>query len=195
MTHTLAGTYEDRKQDFIWFKREHTKTMRRLLKLNPNICIITVFELQMGERKKDGTPPRMALHAHSVVVGLPYFQTNLDHNLRKLWPWGNTDIQEIGTSWDDRAKVIHYMTDYITKDAWTAGIKHARLYYTNDNLPARRRYQYAPYVRQQLVQMAHDKWLKLWVGDWIDMYKPTPEEIAAGRAPIQLQTEMWLAPP
>lgn len=196
ITNTLDGAHEDKKEDFIWFRREHAKFFRRLHKLNPNIIIITCYEYQDGERLKDDTKkPRHAIHAHSVVIGLPYLPGNLDTELKKLWPHGNTDIQKIGASWTDRARVIHYMTDYITKDALTAGIKYARLYYFTKNLPKRIKRTFPRYVRQEIYNLKEANWLKLWIGAWIVAYKPTPADSKLGREPLKLQSEMWLAPP
>lgn len=181
ITLTLDAEHESRKQDLKWFLKEVFKFLRRAHKLNVNLQWKFAIEWQDGKRltywdKRAGKKPRMALHAHVVCTNWPYLVGDFNQALRKLWPNGNIFVDFIGTSNEDRVRVAHYLTKYLTKDAVTANIRHQKMVWTSQNFEQHymfRNPQYTPYI---MLRMQRTKYYALYVGKWNPMYKLTAQD-------------------
>jgi hypothetical protein len=202
ITLTLDATHEHQKSDIKWFMKEMYKFIRRARALKLNLQFKFSLEWQDGKRltywdKLAGKKPRMALHAHMLCTNWPYLPGDYNQALRKLWPNGNIFVDRIGTSNEDRLRVAHYLTKYLTKDAVTAKIKYAKMVWTSENFEQHYMWR-NPTITPYLAMKMDGKYYAVYVGKLNPMYKMTAQDEInklAGWTPIYARKTILLPIP
>jgi hypothetical protein len=132
-----------------------------------------------------------------LCTNWPYLIGDYNNALRKLWPNGNIFVEKIGTAHEDRVRVAHYLTKYLTKDAVTAKIKHAKMVWTSENFDSHYMYR-NPDITPYLAHKMTGRYYILYQGKYNPMYKMTAQDEInklAGWTPILARKTILLPIP